>query len=139
MKGIALWQLLNFSRSPIKGSGLHIDRLLARIRRIVLLSEDREMRQLPQAALSINGVRLMTIHGSKGLEFKVVHLPGMASRGLPGSYRPLRCAPPTGLINGSQGLTGVEAVKAGHDEEEECKFFVAASRAQEKLAVVCTN
>lgn len=133
MKGIALWQLLNFARNPIKGSGLPIDRLLSRIRRIVLLSEDREMRQLPQAALGINGVRLMTLHASKGLEFKVVHLPGMITTGLPGSNRPPRCVPPDGLIDGAQGLTVLEAIKAGHDEEEECKFFVATSRAQDRL------
>lgn len=139
MKGIALWQLLNYARSPIKGSGLPIDRLLSRIRRIVLLSEDREMRQLPQAALSINGVRLMTIHASKGLEFKVVHLPGMIATGLPGSNRPPRCVPPDGLIDGTQGLTGLEAIKAGHDEEEECKFFVATSRAQDSLLLYASS
>ncbi|WP_050660553.1 UvrD-helicase domain-containing protein [Gallaecimonas pentaromativorans] len=139
MKGIALWQLLNYARSPVKGSGLPIDRLLSRIRRIVLLSEDREIRQLPQAALSINGVRLMTIHASKGLEFKVVHLPGMIATGLPGSNRPPRCVPPDGLIDGTQGLTGLEAIKAGHDEEEECKFFVATSRAQDCLLLYASS
>ncbi|GAB5478535.1 MAG: UvrD-helicase domain-containing protein [Marinobacter nauticus] len=139
MKGIALWQLLNYARNPIKGSGLPIDRLLSRIRRIVLLSEDREIRQLPQAALSINGVRLMTIHASKGLEFKVVHLPGMIATGLPSSNRPPRCVPPDGLIDGTQGLTGLEAIKAGHDEEEECKFFVATSRAQDGLLLYASS
>ena len=139
MKGIALWQLLNFARNPLVGSGLHIDRLLSRIRRIVLLSEDRAMRQLPQAALSINGVRLMTIHASKGLEFRVVHLPGMIATGLPGSNRPPRCVPPDGLIDGAQGVTGLEAIKAGHDEEEECKFFVASSRAQDGLLLYASS
>ncbi|MEM1152771.1 MAG: UvrD-helicase domain-containing protein [Pseudomonadota bacterium] len=139
MKGIALWQLLNFARGPLVGSGLHIDRLLSRIRRIVLLSEDREMRQVPQAALSINGVRLMTIHASKGLEFRVVHLPGMIATGLPGGNRPPRCAPPDGLIDGAQGLTGLEAIKAGHHEEEECKFFVATSRAQDGLLLYASS
>lgn len=139
MKGIALWQLLNFARNSINGSGLPIDRFLSRIRRIVLLSEDREMRQLPQAATSINGVRLMTIHASKGLEFKVVHLPGMVANGLPSSNRPPRCVPPDGMIEGTQGLTGIEAIKAGHDEEEECKFFVAASRAQDSLLLYASS
>lgn len=139
MKGIALWQLLNFARNPINSSGLPIDRLLSRIRRIVLLSEDREMRQLPQAAHRINGVRLMTIHASKGLEFKVVHLPGMIATGLPGSNRPPRCVPPDGLIEGTEGLTGLEAIKAGHEEEEECKFFVATSRAQNELLLYASS
>ncbi len=139
MKGIALWQLLNFARNSINGSGLPIDRFLSRIRRIVLLSEDREMRQLPQAATGINGVRLMTIHASKGLEFKVVHLPGMVANGLPSSNTPPRCVPPDGLIEGTQGLTGIEAIKAGHNEEEECKFFVAASRAQDNLLLYASS
>ena len=139
MKGIALWQLLNFARNSINSSGLPIDRLLSRIRRIVLLSEDREMRQLPLAAHSINGVRLMTIHASKGLEFKVVHLPGMIATGLPGSNRPPRCVPPDGLIDGTEGLTGLEAIKAGHEEEEECKFFVATSRAQNELLLYASS
>ena len=139
LKGIALWQLLNFARKPINSSGLPVDRLLSRIRRIVLLSEDREMRQLPQATQSINGVRLMTIHASKGLEFKVVHLPGMISTGLPGTNRPPRCVPPDGLLEGAEGLTGLEAIKAGHEEEEECKFFVATSRAQNELLLYASS
>ncbi|GAB1078754.1 MAG: UvrD-helicase domain-containing protein [Shewanella algae] len=139
MRGVALWQLLNFTRNPISGSGMPIDRLLSRIRRIVLLSEDREMRQLPQAAQSINGVRLMTIHASKGLEFKVVHLPGMVASGLPSNNRPPRCVPPDGLIDGALGLTGLEAIKAGHDEEEECKFFVATSRAKDSLFLYASS
>lgn len=139
MRGVALWQLLNFASSPIEGSGLPIDRLLSRIRRIVLLSEDRELRQLPQAAHSIDGVRLMTIHASKGLEFKAVHLPGMIKTGLPGSNRPPRCLPPDGMIEGGHGLTGLEAVKAGHTEEEECKFFVAISRAKDSLFLYASS
>jgi DNA helicase-2/ATP-dependent DNA helicase PcrA len=139
MKGIAIWQLLNFCRKKTNGKGLLIDRLLFRIRRLVLLSEDRDMRQLPQSALSIEGVRLMTIHASKGLEFDVVHLPGMNSMGLPASYRPLRCLPPNGLIEGAEEVTGANAVKLGHDEEEECKFFVATSRARDQLILYASS
>ncbi|NOZ51692.1 MAG: UvrD-helicase domain-containing protein [Gammaproteobacteria bacterium] len=139
MQGIALWQLLNFCRKPINGKGLPIERLLSRIRRIVLLSEDREMRQLPRAALGIDGVRLMTIHASKGLEFKVVHLPGMIATGLPANNKPPRCVPPDGLVEGTEGMTGLEAIKAGHEEEEECKFFVAASRAEDRLLLYASS
>src|SRR5690606_34485325 len=63
----------------------------------------------------------------------VVHLPGMVTSGLPRNNVPPRCLPPDGLIHGSEGLTGIEAVKAGHDEEEECLFFVALSRARDRL------
>lgn len=139
MRGIAIWQLLNFCRKKVNGKGLLIARLLSRIRRIVQLSEDRDIRQLPQSAMNIQGVRLMTIHASKGLEFDVVHLPGMVAQGLPGKNDPPKCLPPDGLIEGSEGLTGKEAIKLGHDEEEECKFFVAASRARDRLILYASS
>jgi superfamily I DNA/RNA helicase/Zn-dependent peptidase ImmA (M78 family) len=133
MQGLAIWQFLNFCRRQPRGRGVPVLRLLDRIRRLVLLSEDRGLSQLPRSAENIDAVRLMTIHGSKGLEFDVVHLPGMVTSGLPRNNVPPRCLPPDGLIHGSEGLTGIEAVKAGHDEEEECLFFVALSRARDRL------
>jgi len=133
MNGIALWQLANFCRSGIEGKGLPIERVLSKIRRIILLSEDRDTRQLPQAAMGIDGVRLLTVHASKGLEFDVVHLPGMVASGFPGSNRAPRCVPPDGVIEGSDGRSATDVYKDGHDEEEECKFFVATSRAKDRL------
>jgi len=133
MQGLAIWQFLNFCRRQPRGQGVPVLRLLDRVRRLVLLSEDRGLSQLPRSAENIDAVRLMTIHGSKGLEFDVVHLPGMVTSGLPRNNVPPRCLPPDGLIHGSEGLTGIEAVKAGHDEEEECLFFVALSRARDRL------
>ena len=133
MQGLAIWQFLNFCRRQPRGQGAPVLRLLDRIRRLVLLSEDRGLSQLPRIAENIDAVRLMTIHGSKGLEFDVVHLPGMVTSGLPRNNVPPRCLPPDGLIHGSEGLTGIEAVKACHDEEEECLFFVAISRARDRL------
>jgi len=133
MQCLAVWQFLNFCRRQPRGQGMPVLRLLDRVRRLVLLSEDRGLSQLPRSAENIEAVRLMTIHGSKGLEFDVVHLPGMVTSGLPRNNVPPRCLPPDGLIHGSEGLTGIEAVKAGHDEEEECLFFVALSRARDRL------
>lgn len=133
MQCLAVWQFLNFCRRQPRGHGMPVLRLLDRVRRLVLLSEDRGLSQLPRSAENIDAVRLMTIHGSKGLEFDVVHLPGMVTSGLPRNNVPPRCLPPDGLIHGSEGLTGIEAVKAGHDEEEECLFFVALSRARDRL------
>ena len=133
MQSLAVWQFLNFCRRQPRGQGMPVVRLLDRVRRLVLLAEDRGLSQLPRSAENIEAVRLMTIHGSKGLEFDVVHLPGMVTSGLPRNNVPPRCLPPDGLIHGSEGLTGIEAVKAGHDEEEECLFFVALSRARDRL------
>jgi hypothetical protein len=139
MKGLALWQFLNFCRRQPKGTGIPSVRLLERIRRLLLLSEDRGLRQMPGAAEGIDAIRLMTIHASKGLEFDVVHIPGMVTSGLPRNNTPPRCLPPDGLIHGSEGMTGLEAVKAGHNEEEECLFFVALSRARDRLFLYASS
>lgn len=133
MRRVAVWQLMAFCRDLPRGAGLPIQRLLDRSRRLVLLAEERDLRQMPAAAAAMDGVHLMTVHGSKGLEFEAVHVPGMVSRGFPGDNRTPRCPPPDGLVAGSEGMTGLEAVKAGHAEEEECLFFVAMSRARRDL------
>jgi superfamily I DNA/RNA helicase/Zn-dependent peptidase ImmA (M78 family) len=139
MKGLALWQFLNFCRRQPGGTGIPSVRLLDRIRRLVLLSEDRGLRQLPGVAESIDAVRLMTIHASKGLEFDIVHIPGMVTSSLPRNNMAPRCVPPDSLIHGSGGLTGLDAVKAGHEEEEECLFFVALSRARDRLFLYASS
>ena len=95
MKGVAVWQFLNFVRgqSVAKG-GLRIRRTLDRVRQLVLLAEERDLRQVPAAALDMDAVRLMTVHGSKGLEFEAVHLPGLTRGSFPSSY-PRRTVPAT--------------------------------------------
>lgn len=92
-RSIAIWQLLNFVRAQPAGKGLPISRLLDRVRRLVKLGDDRDLRQLPAAAQSIDAVRLMTIHGAKGLEFPVVHLPGMNVNTLPRAAQPPHAFP----------------------------------------------
>jgi hypothetical protein len=89
-RGVAIWQFMNFVRAQPAGPGLPILRLLDRIRRLVLLADERDLRELPAAAQSIDAVRLMTIHGSKGLEFPAVHIPGMNADTLPRSPNHVR-------------------------------------------------
>jgi hypothetical protein len=132
-RGVAIWQFMNFVRVQPAAAGLPISRLLDRIRRLVLLADERDLRELPAAARSIDAVRLMTVHGSKGLEFPAVHIPGMNSDTLPRSPNQVRaCAPPDKMVEGVPG-TGIEVLKAGHVEEQECLFFVALSRARDRL------
>jgi hypothetical protein len=133
MRNVAAWQFLNFLRdhSPV-GFGLPIQRALDRVRQLVLLAEERDLRQVPAPALHMDAVRLMTVHGSKGLEFEVVHVPGLATRSFPTSYTGQRCPPPVGLIAGAAGSVSDEA-KRSHAMEEECLFFVAVSRARTHL------
>jgi DNA helicase-2/ATP-dependent DNA helicase PcrA len=134
MRAVAVWQFLNFVReqSPA-GGGLPIQRTLDRVRQLVLLAEERDLRQVPAPALHLDAVRLMTVHGSKGLEFEAVHVPGLNVSSFPSSNRGQRCPPPTGMIEGAENLTVKEAAKRSHAHEEECLFFVALSRARTHL------
>ncbi|MHB0958780.1 MAG: UvrD-helicase domain-containing protein [Pirellulaceae bacterium] len=134
-RGIAIWQFMNFLRTQPPGSGLPIVRVLERIRRLVLHSDERDLRQLPSAAQSIDAVRLMTMHGSKGLEFEVVHIPGLTSASMPRSPNASLARailPPDGMIDGASG-SGLDATRAAMTEEQECLFFVAISRARDRL------
>ncbi len=136
MRGIALYQLLSFVRQARPGGrGLPGRRLLEKVRRLVLLGEERDLRQIPATALHYDAVRLLTIHGSKGLEFEAVHLPALTAGGLPASFRARRCPPPAGLVELPEGAGGEsgEAERELHAMEEECLFFVALSRARTHL------
>ena len=136
LPAIALWQFQNFLRSVrIEGKGLPVTDLLNHVRRLAVLSDERELRDLPSAAQSHDAVRLMTIHGSKGLEFKGLHLPSLTKASLPSSpnVNP-GLPPPDGMIEGA-AHSGEAARKEGHDEEQECLFFVALSRAEDRLTL----
>jgi hypothetical protein len=132
-RSIAVWQFMNFLRAQPPGAGFPITRLLQRIRRLVIHGDERDLRQLPAGARGIDAVRLVTMHGSKGLEFSVVHIPGLNSGSLPrpASVSPSRI-PPNGMIEGAEG-TAASAMADSHAEEQECLFFVALSRARDRL------
>lgn len=134
MRAVAVWQFLNFVRDQSRvGWGLPIQRTLDRVRQLVLLAEERDLRQVPAAALHLNAVRLMTVHGSKGLEFEAVHVPGLTVASFPSSNRGQRCPPPEGLIASAGALSVADEGRQSHNHEEDCLFFVALSRAQTHL------
>jgi superfamily I DNA/RNA helicase len=134
MRAIAIWQLLNFARDHgPAGSALPIQRMLDRVRQLVLLAEERDLRQVPAGALHIDAVRLMTVHGSKGLEFEAVHIPGLTVSSFPTSYRGQRCPAPEGMVEGVGNLSSTDEAKRAHEHEEQCLFFVAGSRARTHL------
>jgi len=95
------------------------------VRRLEVLNEERQLRQLPEAAMAIDAVQLMTVHAAKGLEFPAVYLPGLGKGMFPLSRQKQHCPPPPGLLE--------EDAAASHEEEEECLFFVALSRARDAL------
>ncbi|MFZ2956470.1 MAG: ATP-dependent DNA helicase [Candidatus Ozemobacteraceae bacterium] len=87
------------------------------------------------------GVRLMTVHQSKGLEFPVVIVPGLCENQFPVALR-------ENLLIGGKGLEALQKAcenreipffnpypsgRADHLEEERRLFFVAVTRAQEGL------
>jgi superfamily I DNA/RNA helicase len=101
---------------------------LERIRRIEALNQDSRYRAVVSEAGDFDAVRVMTIHGSKGLEFRGVHLPALATRYMPTNRQWVRCPPPSTL-----GKLTMQ--KEDHDAEEECLFFVGLSRARDHLCL----
>jgi superfamily I DNA/RNA helicase len=130
--GLATWQLINFARSQRGAPGRSITQLILRIRRLLQLGEARDYRQLPAAAQTIDAVRLMTIHAAKGLEFDQVHLLGLNADTLPKRDRKRGFVAPDGMVAFPRGSLDDE-LDASHQEEQECLFYVALSRAGERL------
>ncbi|QOZ07502.1 ATP-dependent helicase [Bradyrhizobium sp. CCBAU 51765] len=126
---LAIHQLLQFAaENDTSGQTDPKRQFLDWIRRLAVFGDDRSLRELPAAVDGIDAVRLMTVHLSKGLEFDVVHLPGLGRGMFPlsgggGSV----CPAPDGMLE-----TPVEDSKA---EEEECLFFVALSRGRDHLSL----
>lgn len=71
---MAVWQFVHFCRSP-DGTGRWstVKNLPQRIRDRIRLGEDRSMRAVPPEAEGMDAIRILTAHGSKGLEFDAVH------------------------------------------------------------------
>ena len=134
-KGIAIWQFMNFAKTIPTGDETPARRLLDQVRQLVLHNDDRELRQLPKAAEGIDAVRLMTMHGSKGLESPIVHVASLTSMSIPQSGKKQLsglCAPPDGMVDGADG-SGYEAAIKGLEEEQKSLFFVSLSRAKDRL------
>jgi superfamily I DNA/RNA helicase/Zn-dependent peptidase ImmA (M78 family) len=124
---LAIYQLLQFAFSFRPSPGMDPKRaFLEHVRRLEILDEEKQLRQLPAAASEIDAVRMMTVHAAKGLEFPVVHIPSTTARHFPVN-RPEQDPPPPGLIDSD--------VLMSREAEEESLFFVAMSRAQSGLHV----
>jgi superfamily I DNA/RNA helicase/CRISPR/Cas system-associated exonuclease Cas4 (RecB family) len=74
------------------------------------------------------GVWVLTVHASKGLEFPVVFLPGLAERRFPVQSRHDFTPPPPGMIASNEA-----ADDDPHLIEEACLFYVALTRARDEL------
>jgi ATP-dependent DNA helicase UvrD/PcrA len=125
---VAIYQLLKVCGEFAAIGGSSRKRFLDRIRRIEALNEDTAYRAVSSEATDMDAVRVMTIHGSKGLEFRAVHFPALATRYMPSSWRGVRVPPPPALPH-------LAMQPSGHDAEEECLFFVGLSRARDFLSL----
>lgn len=127
-KSIAIYQLLKVCGEYSAMGQTNRKRFLDRIRRIEALNEDTAYRAISSEASDIDAVRVMTIHGSKGLEFGAVHLPVIATGYMPSTRGGARIEPPPSLIR-------LVMQTDDRNTEEECLFFVAMSRARDVLSM----
>ena len=124
---LAIHQLLQFAIENNREAGDPKRAMLQWIRRLEVFGDERALREPPAAIEGIDAVRLMTVHASKGLEFKVVHLPMLGAGMFPLRRQGDRCPAPEGLLPTSP--------VDDHEEEEECLFYVALSRARDHLSL----
>jgi superfamily I DNA/RNA helicase len=126
---LAIYQFGRFAESMdrrIGGTGSErILRFLRYVRRLAWFREDKDLAQIPDAAAGLDAVRLMTVHGAKGLEFDTVFIPYLGAGKFPKN-------PPGGIpLPIPDSL--VAGAAAYHNEEEECLYFVALSRSRDRL------
>jgi DNA helicase-2/ATP-dependent DNA helicase PcrA len=105
---------------------------LSYLRLLMACGQERSIRP-PAEAAEIEGVRIMTVHQSKGLEFPVVYLPNLVEGQFPPRRGSRMAAPPPELVRGADSVADLEE---GEGASEECLFFVALSRARDHL-VLC--
>ncbi len=75
-------------------------------------------------------VRVLTVHGAKGLEFPVVYVPYLGKGRFPNRYQGERVPPPPGLVASAESDP-----KVAHLIEEACLFYVAMTRARDMLVL----
>lgn len=141
MVRIALWQ---FAQSVRNGEGgmreSTLFRFLLRHRLRQQIGDTNADRELPPEADALDGVRLLTVHGSKGLEFDAVHIAYVNAV----SYgpQPPQWTPPERVID----IVPPEALGSSqveHEIEDAVErnnlLYVAVSRAKQRLHIYQEN
>ena len=130
-KRLAIFQFLQFVHEQddrfTRDEGDPRKHFLEYVRRLEIFGEERSLRQVPDWADGIDAVRMLTVHASKGLEFRAVYLPALGNGYFPSRRHSEPCPPPEGLLAAGD--------VDWHLEEEECLFFVALSRARDVLCL----
>ncbi|MBS0466238.1 MAG: DNA helicase UvrD, partial [Proteobacteria bacterium] len=130
---IALWQFIYYLRVPDGGrANQTVGSFITRLSRRLRIGDDRELRIPPPEADSLDAVAVMTIHGSKGLEFEAVHLVDIDARHF-------RMGTDSDLV--PQSLLQSIAPIENFEEQSEAsnKLYVALSRAREHLVLYETK
>ncbi len=138
---IALWQ---FAYAVRNGDGemkeARLSRFLMRQRLRQRIGESYVDRELPPEAGALDGVRLLTVHGSKGLEFDAVHV-AYVNAGSYGPQKPTWVPPenvldivPPEALGSSQREYDIEAAV-----ERNNLLYVAVSRAKRHLYIYQEN
>lgn len=136
VKRIALWQ---FAYAVRNGDGnpreATLSRYLLRQRLRIRVGDSQIQREMPPETVYLDGVRLTTVHSSKGLEYETVHLAYVTA----GHYGPEAYAFEQ---NGIKDIVPPEALgsdEAEHDAEEAVErnnlLYVAVSRAKRHLVM----
>ncbi len=86
-----------------------------------------------QARENENAVRLMTVHGAKGLEFPHVFILRANANSFPNSYKETLVAFPNELRDADSAAEGDD--KTLHGQEERRLFYVAMTRARDSLHI----
>lgn len=127
-KRLAIYQFLRLAQTLeekfFDKAESQITEFLNYVKKLAWFNEDKNYAQIPASAESLDAVRLLTVHSAKGLEFDAVFLPYLGAGKIPSRKQNQTCPNPDGMIEGEKDF---------HEEEEECLFFVAMSRAKKHL------
>jgi len=88
---------------------------------------------IPMASPQADGVRLMTVHTAKGLEFKHISILRASSPSFPLPYKESMVEFPRELRDPESLVAKPD--KTLHEEEERRQFYVAMTRAQDSLTI----
>ncbi len=110
--------------------------LLNHLRFLLRCGQEKALRVSGDDA-ELDGVRLMTVHKSKGLEFPIVYLPNLVKGQFPLGKMGSMVSPPASWLDASDSDTeqGEPSEAEEENSEAECLFFVALSRARDVLVL----
>jgi superfamily I DNA/RNA helicase len=133
---LALWQFLYGVRnSDGVGSQATLSKFLVREDFRRYIGQRSAERALPPEAAAIDAVRLMTVHGSKGLEFDVVHMANVEKSKF-GAEAPPRFDERQALLLPPEALHSTQALRLqGEAIERNNLLYVGLSRAKDRLKV----